>query len=64
LPPQFPPPDPEAEGLPKTIRLPRVLWKRLDAIAKAEKKSRNFVVEFFLTWAADDYEAAKKGTRK
>jgi len=64
LPPLFPQPDPEEEGLPKTIRLPRVLWKRLDAIAKAEKKSRNYVVEFFLSWAADDYEAAKKNGKK
>lgn len=64
MPPLFPQPDPEDEGKGKTIRLPRALWKRLDAIAKLEKKSRNFVVQFFLQWAADDYDAAKKGGKK
>lgn len=64
MPPQFPQPNPEEEGVPKTIRLPRALWKRLDAIAKLEKKSRNYVVEFFLAWAADDYETAKKANKK
>jgi len=36
----------------------------LEAIAKAEKKSRNFVVYWFLRWSVEDYETEKKNGRR
>jgi len=64
LAPQFPDEDPEDAYVGINTRLRRRLWKRLQRIADAEGKSRNYVVEFFLQWAADDYEATKKSNKK
>lgn len=62
--PQFPKPDPLEQVVPSNVRLKRRLWARLDEIAKSEDKSRNEVMEFFLTWACEDYDAGKKNSRK
>lgn len=57
--PQFPSEDPKKKvGV--NIRLPKYLWKRLDEIAETEGKSRNYVIEFFLEWAADDYATGRR----
>ena len=60
---QFPSEE-ESAPVPKTIRLPPDVWRRLEAIAKAEKKSRNFVVYWFLRWSVEDYETEKKNGRR
>jgi len=64
LPPEFPKDDPEEQYQGVNIRLKKRLWRELERIAKEEGKSRNYVVEFFLTWAAEDYRAAKNGRNK
>ena len=61
--PQFPPSDPDEEYEEKNTRLKHGLWERLARIAKAEGKSRNYVMAFFLSWAADDYEAQRKSKK-
>lgn len=62
--PQFPPDDPSKEYEGKNTRLRRELWERLARIAKSEGKSRSYVIEYFLTWAADDYETGKAKSKK
>ena len=62
--PQFPPDDPNEVYEGKNTRLKRALWERLAKIARAEGKSRSHVIEFFLSWAADDYDATKRQPKK
>ncbi len=57
--PEFPEDDPETEIKSQPVRLQKRLWDRLAVIAEAEGKSRNRVVEFFLEWAADDWEQGR-----
>jgi hypothetical protein len=57
--PEFPPDNPEEEVRRQPVALKERLWTRLARIAEAEGKSRNRVIEFFLEWAADDWELAK-----
>lgn len=57
--PAFPPEDPLDEIVPSNVRLRRRDWNRLDLIARAEGKSRNEVIAFFLEWACQDYERVK-----
>jgi hypothetical protein len=56
-------PPPRVENDPKrpvTIRLRDSTWKRLDAIvAERPDYSRESLMEFFLTWAMDDYDREK-----
>lgn len=61
--PEFPKEDAEKKVIPSNIRLEKRLWARLDLIARAEKRSRNEVVAFFLEWACDDYEQAQQRKR-
>lgn len=58
-PPLFPDEDPSEKIVASNLRLKQRLWDRLDAIAKAEGRSRNEVATYFLEWACTDYEQAK-----
>jgi hypothetical protein len=62
--PEFPEDNPEDDLKSQPVRLKKRLWDRLTAIAEAEGKSRNRVVEFFLEWAADDWEQAQARKHK
>lgn len=62
--PEFPPDDPEEEVKRQPVSLQKRLWDRLTHIAESEGKSRNRVIEFFLEWAADDWEQAKSRKHK
>lgn len=62
--PEFPKEDPEKKVTPSNIRLEKRLWERLDKIAKAEDRSRNEVVAFFLEWACDDYDLAQQRKKR
>lgn len=47
----FMPAKPDPNTVATTVRLPRQLVEQLDAIAQAERRSRNFIIEHLLVEA-------------
>jgi len=54
--PKFPEVDPEHEVERVNTRLEKWVWDELRSIAKAEGRSLNQVVDFFLRWCIEDYK--------
>lgn len=49
----------EGKGSPLSFRVPKLLLKRIDAIASATKNSRSEAVLHLLRWACDAYEKSR-----
>jgi hypothetical protein len=49
--------EPGEDALPVTVRMPRELLRRIVSIAQSTRNGKTTVINYLLSWAADEYEA-------
>lgn len=60
----LPPKEDEGEPLSTSLRIPKAILGRIDAVAKASNYTRTEVILHFLRWALEEYDAEQETDRK
>lgn len=64
--PELPKEDPKDRLEPRSVEIKEWIWKRLKEIGQEAdpKRSRPYVLNYFLEWAIKDYDAAQARKKK